>query len=463
MLCLNCFREIPDNSRGCRLCGVNFDQWAAGKSSPKAKAKAREQKGARGRISKPAHPQRARDDDDDEVQARPRRSWKRRLAILPALGVLGWLGWWAAGPAMDQIASRGTLVFVSSQDRQLYALRPGSAPLRLGGPVNGTRPSVSRDGRKVVFVSDRDGGRGLDVIGIDGAGLTRLPLPGPEPGQPAWSPDGGRLAFACRPANPPPAAAEAPLEPAPRLPNEVFVVSADGTRLVNVSQDAVADDSQPAWSPGGTKLAFVSTRGGGGIYTVMADGNGLAPLALGVGGAHSPAWSPDGGRIAFLSPEGDVYVAAADGSQARRLTNAQSEGRSHLQATWSPDGERLAALRLRRGGTAYEMSILRADGGGVEQVVPAEDGGLTWSSADHVVFIGRPEAGRSWFSIRAYSGAPQVCLRSVRRGARRWTGLLEGLTSFVLTQIARTPPVDPATTILTESGALAADWAPGSP
>jgi hypothetical protein len=109
------------------------------------------------------------------------------------------------------------------------------------------------------------------------------------------------------------------------------------------------------------------------------------------------------------------------------------------------------------------MAVVRADGGGVEQAVDAEDGALAWSSDDHVLYIGRPEAGRSWFSIREYSGAPQVCLRSVRRGIRRWIGPLDDLTALMLSEITRTPPVDPATTVLTESGVLAADWAPGGP
>ena len=58
---------------------------------------------------------------------------------------------------------------------------------------------------------------------------------------------------------------------------EVYTVRSDGTGLENVSSD-VAQDGQPAWSPDGTKLAFVSTRGGNGttadIYVMNADGTG---------------------------------------------------------------------------------------------------------------------------------------------------------------------------------------------
>ncbi len=80
---------------------------------------------------------------------------------------------------------------------------------------------------------------------------------------------------------------------------QVFVVDVDGTNVTKLSADRV-DDRQPAWSPDGTKIAFTSYRGGyWGIYVMDADGNNVVGLT-GDGGAESfPVWSPDGKRIAF--------------------------------------------------------------------------------------------------------------------------------------------------------------------
>ena len=76
----------------------------------------------------------------------------------------------------------------------------------------------------------------------------------------------------------------------------------DATGLENISSD-VAQDGQPAWSPDGTKLAFVSTRGGNGttadIYVMNADGTGVKRLTnTPQVNETEPSWSPDGEEIA---------------------------------------------------------------------------------------------------------------------------------------------------------------------
>src|SRR5262245_6673677 len=85
-------------------------------------------------------------------------------------------------------------------------------------------------------------------------------------------------------------------------------------------------NSDPAWSPNGAKIAFMSDRDGGDIeiYVMNADGSNQTRLPNAPGRHAHPSWSPDGKQIYFQSPrdgrQPQVYVMNADGSNQRRLT-----------------------------------------------------------------------------------------------------------------------------------------------
>ena len=94
---------------------------------------------------------------------------------------------------------------------------------------------------------------------------------------PAWSPDGTKIAFASDGA---------------RALNhgDIFVVNSDGSGRTNLTNDPASDDL-PAWSPDGTKIAFVSTRGGAhSIFVMNADGTGVTRLTNNAGYDGEPAW-----------------------------------------------------------------------------------------------------------------------------------------------------------------------------
>ena len=95
---------------------------------------------------------------------------------------------------------------------------------------------------------------------------------------PAWSPDGRKLAFVSR-----------------RDGNsEIYVINADGSGQENLTQHP-ARDSHPSWSRDGRKLAFVSRRDGNSeIYVMNADGSGLRNVTRAPSNDLRPAWSPDG-------------------------------------------------------------------------------------------------------------------------------------------------------------------------
>ena len=130
-----------------------------------------------------------------------------------------------------------------------------------------------------------------------------------------------------------------------------------------------AEDGDPSISPDGKMVAFRSERNGGGIYLVGADGSGERLL---VAGGRSPAFSPDGRWIAYwlgtrndAAPSGQLYVIPAKGGPPRRLAGEFADAR---HPTWNSNGEYLIFDGCMENTTAIanctDWWIMRPDGTG---------------------------------------------------------------------------------------------------
>ena len=114
----------------------------------------------------------------------------------------------------------------------------------------------------------------------------------------------------------------------PGTHGEIFVMNPDGSGQTNLTNNP-ARDFDPAWSPDGTKVAFSSFRGGNReIFVMNADGSGQTNVTNDACWDVDPAWSPDGTRIAFSTNrlgDNEIFVMNADGSGQTNLTNAPEE------------------------------------------------------------------------------------------------------------------------------------------
>ena len=199
--------------------------------------------------------------------------------------------------------------------------REGAAEERLTTAREGSfEPTVSPDGTRVAFVSSKDGDPEVYVMRADGSEVQRITTFHAEDWGPSWSPDGQWLAFF--------SSREGGRE-------RLFVVRPDGTDLRAVSGGtATGDEREAVWSPDSQRLAFVGRPQGGMARIWLANVAGGEPVALTDGKQvdDQPAWSPDGKHLVFVSErDGDVdlYLMRADGTGQTRLTTSKG-------ADWLP-------------------------------------------------------------------------------------------------------------------------------
>jgi dipeptidyl aminopeptidase/acylaminoacyl peptidase len=213
----------------------------------------------------------------------------------------------------------------------------GSNPTRItNNSFSDRQPSWSPDGTKIAFVSDRDGNDEIYVMNVDGSNQTRLTNSAGFDFDPAWSPDGTKLAFTSTRDFP---------GIVGNIANgfEVYVMSADGSNPVRLTNNSTAD-GQPSWSPDGTKIAFTTQRDGLPlVYVMNANGSSQLNITLSTTlDSADPEWSPDGNTIAFTSYNrvgqtnaDEIFLMNANGSNIRRITTTSFD---EHDLAWQPLG-----------------------------------------------------------------------------------------------------------------------------
>lgn len=262
------------------------------------------------------------------------------LAPLAVL-VAGCGGESAAGPETE-------IAFVTTRDGDyaIYGMRAdGSGEGRLTRDDDGdgstpaetffqVEPAWSPDGKRIAFASQRSGRSHIYVMDADGSGTKQLTTGGHDDVNPTWSPDGSRLAF--------------------ERDRTLWVMAADGTGARRFTRALGGEERDPSWSPDGKWVAYVYRKPGftaREIWRVRPDGSGGRELTKLNVNSTTPAWAPDSRRITFSSNANDnryqVYEIRSDGTGLRRLTFQPGE---YFDPSWSPDG---SLLLLERDGVVY--------------------------------------------------------------------------------------------------------------
>lgn len=220
-------------------------------------------------------------------------------------------------------------------------------------------PTFAPDGARIAYsggftFADRD--TEIFVTSQSGDGRKALTNNAVADYEPAWSPDGDRIAFVRQ---------NRVTVPGGRSDWQVdiWVMNADGSGQKKLTDD-LSYEGAPSWSPDGSKIAFHKTGVGTDIWIMNADGTVPRRLTNTPYAENDPDFSPDGRKLAFTSDrqynKEEVYTRNLDGTALTNVTNSRyvAEG----EPAWSPDGTRLAYTKSLSGN--IEIFTKNADGSG---------------------------------------------------------------------------------------------------
>ena len=192
-----------------------------------------------------------------------------------------------------------SVVFASktSGNWDLYLQRVGGMNARnltADSSDDDTQPAFSADGEQIAFRSERERG-GIFVMGATGESVKRLTDFGYHP---AWSPDGRAVAFSTHNIEDP---NDRTLER-----SDLWIVNAATGEKRQLTGENIGDAAQPHWSPSGARIAYWSRRKGGqrDVFTIPAAGGTPIAVTDDVAFDWNPVWSPDGKHLYFASDRG---------------------------------------------------------------------------------------------------------------------------------------------------------------
>jgi TolB protein len=208
--------------------------------------------------------------------------------------------------------------------------------------------------------------------------------------------------------------------------------------------------SDLAWSPDGTRLAFIleNSKGAAGLQVLEVASGKVSCLTSPDHRAEGPSWNPGGTLLAYVSDQAglpQIFLVGADGGQPRQLTHDAVPKRG---AVWSPGGDRIA-YAVQEDGRSSLLAI-QPDGAGRQQLgtLAASVVSLCWAPDGRWLLLGLKQANDYQLALMDPDG---ICRT-----------LADGLSGSQCPQWTRTHP-RLAFSPLADSPAAHPDHAPSSP
>ena len=206
----------------------------------------------------------------------------------------------------------------------LYTIQPDGSDLTFLQEIESSDagyPVLSPDGQNIAYLEQGD----IYIVGRDGSDSVNVTnSPDLTEAFPAWSPDGQRLLFGS-------------------VEGVVGIIDTNGNNRIRLTEVGLA--YHQVWSPDGQQVAFIAQREGAvDLYLINADGTGLVNLTQDADRERYPTWSADGQRLAFIS-ELVLKTINVDGTNMTSVLNDGDPKNSLLsisQLVWSPTEDRLA-------------------------------------------------------------------------------------------------------------------------
>ena len=305
------------------------------------------------------------------------------LVALPII-VMGWRSgsywYWGVPVAWATVFAIAAVVVVGQSVSEASSADsgpplPGTACSKRSPRAQSGQPHVggsSQGASLIAFDSDRDGHSQIYVMNADGSDPRRLTRNATGSMSPAWSPDGTKIAFtrSCSYGS-----------GRYDSDNQIFVMNADGSHQRRLTQDR-ENDTSPAWSPDGTKIAFVrsvyspASGPGFGIFVMNADGSRQRVLARNASVFGDPTWSSNGKQIAYVGiGDATIYVMNSDGSAQRALTDAPDSD----DPAWSPVANRIAFRRSFTNADDAAIYTMNPDGSAQRRLTHEDAGDPAWA------------------------------------------------------------------------------------